>query len=407
MAIPKIRKGRGRSGNSVLAYMGVSPFYSVNVITAEDTDPTADDSIDLLLGTIWINTITVALPYTYRIWMLVQVIRNVATWHEMSLPEELLDFATDAGTATLVNDVLSLVGDGLINTTGVGGTVTFNFPRGDDGQVLIGVTGNAPVYSALTSPLGTIDIQVGPGVIELEVPGPGVLQWLDGDTGTAVADIAGSVLIAGSTNIVTTAAADTVTVALANNVSIGNTLRLSSLDSGVLQVDGAGLVRSDRGTNGQLIIGADIGEDAWGTLTSSDGSVVFGANANTLNIEIVGFPATGTAYLAGDIGIAQPNPTHDITIAGGSNISTTAGVNTVTVDLDDDVTLAATGSLTLEFVADGVVQTDAAGAVTSTKGTDGQLLISSTAGSPAWANITGGAGITVTDSGNGITISLT
>lgn len=66
-----------------------------------------------------------------------------------------------------------------------------------------------------------------------------------------------------------------------------------------------------------------------------------------------------------------------------------------------------TGTLALPSFTAGVMQTNALGVVSSTKGTNGQVLIGSTAGVPAWATLTGGAGITVTGGANSITISQT
>ena len=65
-----------------------------------------------------------------------------------------------------------------------------------------------------------------------------------------------------------------------------------------------------------------------------------------------------------------------------------------------------TSSLTLGYATQGVVQTSATGVVTSSTGTDGQVLINRTdTGVAAWANITAGANITVTNGTNSIAIS--
>jgi hypothetical protein len=64
-----------------------------------------------------------------------------------------------------------------------------------------------------------------------------------------------------------------------------------------------------------------------------------------------------------------------------------------------------TTGLTLGYATQGVLQTDAVGVVTSSTGTDGQILINNTAtGVASWANITAGANITITNAANAITI---
>jgi hypothetical protein len=65
-----------------------------------------------------------------------------------------------------------------------------------------------------------------------------------------------------------------------------------------------------------------------------------------------------------------------------------------------------TGVLTLSASTQGVLQTDAVGVVSSSTGTDGQVLINSTAtGVAVWANLTAGTGISILDAAGAITIS--
>ncbi len=65
-----------------------------------------------------------------------------------------------------------------------------------------------------------------------------------------------------------------------------------------------------------------------------------------------------------------------------------------------------TTGLTLGYATQGVLQTSSLGVVTSSTGTDGQILINNTAtGVSSWANITAGANITVTNAANAITIA--
>lgn len=66
------------------------------------------------------------------------------------------------------------------------------------------------------------------------------------------------------------------------------------------------------------------------------------------------------------------------------------------------------GTITASALGAGVVQTSGAGTFGSSKGTNGQILVSSTAGVPAWANITStGGSCVISDGPNTINIEAT
>lgn len=70
-------------------------------------------------------------------------------------------------------------------------------------------------------------------------------------------------------------------------------------------------------------------------------------------------------------------------------------------------TLTVTGAVTFSALGEGVVQSSAAGVLSSSDGTDGELLIASTAGTPAWANIISGDGsVGVTNGANSIDLRV-
>jgi hypothetical protein len=105
-----------------------------------------------------------------------------------------------------------------------------------------------------------------------------------------------------------------------------------------------------------------------------------------------------------------------ITIAGGTNINTAGAGATVTTNLDTTLTgltsittneIIVNTGVTLGYLGEGVVQSNGSGVLTSSEGTDGQLLISSSSGAPAWANITSsGATITITNGSNSINLEV-
>lgn len=105
-----------------------------------------------------------------------------------------------------------------------------------------------------------------------------------------------------------------------------------------------------------------------------------------------------------------------INTGGGSgtftSVTTTAGIIAGTTifagsTIESTTTVTVGTNLTVSGLGRGVVQSSAAGLFSSSEGTDGQLLISSSAGAAAWATITAGAGILVTNANNSITIDAT
>ena len=94
-----------------------------------------------------------------------------------------------------------------------------------------------------------------------------------------------------------------------------------------------------------------------------------------------------------------------LNVLGGNSIDTSGAGSTVTVSLADDVLI--NNDLTFTLFGAGVLQTNVAGVTSTSKGTDGQVLISDSAGAPAWANITGISGlVTVADGANTIDLDL-
>jgi len=196
----------------------------------------------------------------------------------------------------------------------------------------------------------------------------------DTDSGTATPSSGIIEIIGGTTALLsTTGSGNTVTLQLAN------------------------------GTAGQLLIGDTGGIPAWANLTSTGGTITITNGANTINIEAVGVGGIYITALDADTGTATPI-SQNIDYLGGANITTSAAGSTLTIDLDNDVTIP--GTLTISPLTTGVVQTNGGGLVSSSNGTDGQLLINATGGTASWANITSTGG-TVTIANGSNTIDLT
>lgn len=141
------------------------------------------------------------------------------------------------------------------------------------------------------------------------------------------------------------------------------------------------------------------------------------------------------SLIGDDLAHATPDAAGDVKLAGGTNINTSGSLpNTLTVNLDDNVTLVGdlnvggdltvTGDMpaiddvtindtltvggvtTISALGVGIVQTDAAGVLSSSNGANGEVLIGGGTNA-TWSTITQGSGIVVTNGANSIEISAT
>lgn len=159
------------------------------------------------------------------------------------------------------------------------------------------------------------------------------------------------------------------------------------------------------------------GVATWANFGSGTGAVTFTAdsgmattsasNINDLgstNISTSGSGSTVTTSLNPNISVTSVTATGNITSSAG-NIAATAGHITAGTFMSTGTSMTVGTNLTVSGLGQGVVQSDSAGLFSSTEGTDGQLLISSSIGAPAWHTITAGSGVTVTNGHNTITLS--
>ena len=166
---------------------------------------------------------------------------------------------------------------------------------------------------------------------------------------------------------------------------------LNFIGDGNLLVTGSGNsmeVGLVQGFDGQIFIGSDSGPMALANITAGTGITITNGS-NTISIEDNG--GGGVIDLSTDSGTATP-VADNIQIAGGTNITTVAAGDTVTVNLNTNVTLA--GTMTVSAFGVGVLFTDPSGVVSSDpdSGFNGTVIIGDSAGSPAWGDITSPAG---------------
>lgn len=114
-----------------------------------------------------------------------------------------------------------------------------------------------------------------------------------------------------------------------------------------------------------------------------------------------------TAGVSPDSGNARI--TFDPTLDGNITISPAGGnvlIDTGDFNVELGSVIAADG-LQVEAFGVGVLTSDSSGNISSINGTNGQVIIGSTAGSPAWASITAGTNISITPGSNTLTIGST
>jgi trimeric autotransporter adhesin len=188
----------------------------------------------------------------------------------------------------------------------------------------LNVAGGAGVFDSVTATLGNITANLG----DIVASAGDIIATL-GDITAVAGTISG--LVGNFTGITVTA----------NGINSTGPLTIAALGAGVVQTDATGLVFSDNGADGQVLIGAGAGAPAWANITSPLGSIAVGNGANSITLETAG--AAGTSELDADVGTAAP-VAGVVQLLGGSNCSTTAAVDTVTIDLDASISVA--GSIT-------------------------------------------------------------
>lgn len=373
------------SGLNTLAYMGVESYDPPSIFQF-DRDPTPHDAKEFRIGDLWLSGSGLGT----EVWVLTSLSNTSpigrAFWTQIGMGGSGLTFHTNSGDAVPNGGIVNVLGGsniftdavlGAPNTINIGlndnvvipGTLKLSFllpnpgvlmvdnlgfvtgSNGANGQVIIG-GGIGPTWATLTAGAG-IAITNGANSITITNTGGGGGGFgglVGDDTNVAVPDGANQINVIGDGVITIT------------NAAVANTLEI-----GITAAPGD-----------DYLVGSEAGVAAWKQMTSTGHSVTITETPTTINFEAAGIAAlTG---LDGDIGPgATPNVGNHITIAGGTLIETSAGLtgpDEVSVSLSD-------------------------------AGNDGQVIIGSTAGNPAWATLTAGANVTIVNAANAITISAT
>ena len=441
------------SGINALSYMGVNATTPPQMITSK-VDPTDRDFHGQAVGTLWLNED----PITKKLWVLLDAsLRGTNRWGQI-YPEAsggTSYFIAESGTATAQNSILKVLGDLNVATSGSGdtltiglasdidisGTLTVGYLGGHDGivrstvtgatysladsttngQVLISSATGNPVWASLTAG-ANVSITPGPNTITISSGGGGGGSLtFSGDTGTAAAN-AGSMAIDGDAGNITTVASGTgatakvkISMAASPNFTTvtATDLTLSGFSEGVLRCDSSGVVASAAGDDGELLIGATGGQSVWTTLTEGNNiSITNAANSITIASDAAFSADTGSASMttgtfkflgdSGNITTAATTPLGGPQIAI-SMASSPSFAGKVTAGTGLTIT---TGDLKVSAQGAGVVLSDSVGKyAASNPGVDGKILISSSLAAPAWAKLTAGANVSITEGPGSITIA--
>jgi hypothetical protein len=331
-----------------------------------------------------------------------------------SVTYQLGSMASSSGIVTIDGNTGSVTGATITLETanatpifsGSASTMTLNF----------GLT-NLALGSSLSSASGTENVAFGDAALTVMTTGNSnsAFGWqagtalTTGSNNTLLGSAAATTLLTGGSNIIIgSLAGSNYTTSESNNILIGSAGTLA--ESNAIHIGHTQTYAAMAGIYNQTVGGtnAAVFIDSTGRLGTlgggGGGGSITGLRANDGNIAL---PLSGIVDVYGD-----------------SNTNTTAATaNTLIVHLDDSVSIPGsmtvgsgfvatagganlTGTITLPTVGGpGVMQTNGSGVVSSTQGTNGQVLISG-GSAPIWANLTAGTNITITNpSPNNITIA--
>jgi len=306
-----------------------------------------------------------------------------------------------------------------------------------DGQLLIGASVSPFIRAATLSAGAGISITNGPGTILITNTGGGgggSLSTLAGNSGSATA-AGGVISVVGTTGITTAGSGSTLSVSPANDLAAlealtgtGFSARTGSETWSLRTLQpGTGIsISNPAGVAGDPTISASASVPT--TFTADSGSATPAAN----NLNVLGSGSIATSGSGATITVALTGLTnHAVLVGAGTSTITNVGptatagqvlqsagaaadpvFSTATYPSTTTVSQILYSSSTnvvagLATANRAVLTTGATGIpVLTALATDGQLIIGSTAGVPAAATLSPGAGISITNGSNSITIAV-
>ena len=351
---------------------------------------------------------------------------------------------TSQSSFASIGTLSGLTNHGVLIAQGAGAFVAA--PVGNDGQVLLGAGGANPAFASLTSPDNSITFVVGANSLSLAVTGGATVgKTITGNSGGALSPTAGNWNIVGGTTGLTFAGAVSTltlggTLVVANGGTgaasftafapiIGGTTTTNPFQSAATGQGTSGFVFTSTGAGSAPTFQAISASGAITTITGDSGgaetptaggnfnilgtgSITTVGTANTETVQLTGLTNHAVLVGAGTATITKVGPSASTGQILQNNAAADPSYSTATYPSTTTINQILYSSSTnvvggLASTARSVLTTNSTGVPTWVALTDGQVVVGSTAGSPAAATITAGAGISVTNASNTITIAST
>ena len=437
-------QAKRRSGINPLAYLGVDPITPPMLIV-EQRDPTDNDYSEYELGAIWM----VSNPT--KIWMMVDKDPGATNKWVQIYPGDGSGtnfFQTDDGnTAVQVGGLLNVFGTNDVATYASGNTVTIGLEndvrivsslaitpildsvlatdatgvvygvQGTDKQFMMWAAPGGPAFHSATSDDGTVNIEWStliPGAISFTAIGGGGGGFgglIDQLGNTAVPALNKVTTIGDATNITTSASGSTLTINLADVITLPRTNGAGS--QGIIKLGTLPFISNYGSDNTFLGEGSGnytltpasstgntaVGTGAMNDLTSSPNNtgvgvgaltaVAGGLGANTAIGALAGATITDGASnvcIGSEAGTGYTSESNNIVISN-DGVPLDSGV--IRIGLEGTHVHNYQGGIYNSGIGatNGVVSVDNTGKLGSSNGTNGQVLIGGGTG-PAWATFT-------------------
>lgn len=304
----------------------LSPYDQSFPPIVSKRNPTAKDKAEL--GQIWINkTLNDA-------FILTSVVAGVSTWINAGGGSGTFSSLTIAG-ASLFNGTVtaSTFGKGVVFSSAAG---LLSSAAGTNGQLIVGKTGDSPLWATPTSLDGSLVVTLGANSLDFSVSGATVSSF---PTDAGVANpVLGATSILGGTNIGTTGVGGVVTINLDASPSVAG-----SLTAGVdlNMTSGTCTITSNTNAASAIYLHANAGVGETINIYSQQGTGVDSVNVHSLagGITVAGGKAAATA-----VNLTAFNAAGGITLTAGtagvtstiSNGAFTVNTGTGAIDIGTD-----------------------------------------------------------------------
>lgn len=375
------------NGLDPLAYSGVNPVQPPDFVT-KPRPPTANDSKNILLGTIWLDTTgyPMTAPTNQNIWMLVALIGNQATW--VNLAASSLTLTGDSGGAvspTAGN--INILGSGLITVVGSPGTSTLTItPSGAIASSFLTDSGTATpalgviTFNAVSQAGSSVTFSGSTSIVRLNTTDASGNTHIGNGSGNSTLTSTNSTLLGKNTGNALTSGA--------NNTVIGSL-------SGALITSGSNNTVIGEGSGTALLTGSSniiIGKSAGNNLTGAEGTnllIGFGGLTGTSGLVSIGIPGDTVPYVhnwgGGNSFFGRAG---NLTLIPGSATNNVGLGNTALAALTTGPQNAAFGNASLQSLTTGTSNTAVGAASMQLATTSGQ---NTAVGNGSISKVTAGA----------------